>query len=592
MYGQVGDATRHGFDGTLTVFHHQDGFPPTSWPVCDSHFKALVHLNPGPNRLRLDFTSPKLSSNANGLYAVQSSWVSINHLPLVSSPPLQLAILVARDSSLTFDAVPERVRREGNGLDTAVRKFRMAAYLWAAFTAEQMYRNKFGRRCFRFDEEWQTGTLTRRDRETGQMRNEAKIHIVRTDKTVQELRDLDLAQQYDQATRKSGLFGIAMDAVRDYFQPTATQKLYVAVLILDSHWDPQRKVIRGHAALGGGAGGIQLAVYGSHALQSYPASIEEVVPAFSDCSRTDLRYVANDCNDSGSNWEAANVGIGAHLHEVGHLLGCPHQESGVMLRDYLRLNRTFTCREPFSTRTKAPGLRLCLPQDECGWHRLDCLRFRFHPCFRVPHDPPPNSDESVQVWPVGNGSVVITAASGVAFVELYAEEELCRSYREFVDGGPTGSPPRQVLLSELELRSQLPEDRRGRRMKLEIHSAAGGRHVVENFSELASKSSLAKLPNGQPAFKGHRLGFSQMEGSQPQEVVWKSAIVSPKLLTQIRIYHGVAVDGLEFIYEDYTSQLFGKRGGKVGGSEFSLGRSRLFVGRGMRSVERLMTRRA
>jgi len=148
IYGQIADPAQHAFDGNLTVCHHQDSFPPTNWPVCDSHFKALIHLSPGPNRLRFDFTSPKVVSN-NSSTPAHSSWLNINFLPLVNSPPLQLVVLLAKDSPAKFDAVPERIQREGNGLDTAIRKFRMAAYLWQAFTGEQMYRNSFGRRCFR-----------------------------------------------------------------------------------------------------------------------------------------------------------------------------------------------------------------------------------------------------------------------------------------------------------------------------------------------------------------------------------------------------------------------------------------------------------
>lgn len=502
-----------------------------------------------------------------------TSWLNINYLPLTASPPLQLAILVAKDSPLTFDAVPERVQREGNGLDTAIRKYRMAAHLWQAFTGEQMFRNKFGRRCFRFEEEWQNGTLSCRDYESGQMRNEAKIHIIRTQKTVQQLRDLDIAQQYSKATRKGDLFSIAMDAVRDYFKPLPNQKQYVSVLILDSHWDKRENTIRAHAAIGGGGGSIQLAIFGSHALQSYPSCIEEVVPALSDCTRTDDNIVANDCNECGSSWEAVNIGIGAHLHEVGHLFGCPHQESGIMLRDYVRLNRTFTCREPFSTRTNSPGQKLCLPRDECGWHRLDCLRFRYHPCFRLPQDSQLSSDESVQVWAVGNGNVLVTAPSGVAFIELYAEDDLCRSHIEYMDSNGPNGPPRQITLNEIDLRSRLPEDRRNCRLKLEIHSAGLGKHVVEDFAQLASKLSVVKLPNGQLGFRGNKLGFSQMEGSFPQEVILESAVMQTKLLVQVRVYYGLAVDGLEFVYEDFTSQLFGKRGGKPDGSEFSLGKT-------------------
>ena len=152
IFGECADASRP-LDGQLTVNHHQESFPSTQWPVADSHFKALVYLQPGPNRLRFDFVSPKLSSH-NGQLQTHSSWISINFLPLISSPPLHLCILVAKDSEETYDAMPERIQREGNNLATAIRKFRMAAYLWQAFTAEQMNRNGFGRRCYRYEEEW------------------------------------------------------------------------------------------------------------------------------------------------------------------------------------------------------------------------------------------------------------------------------------------------------------------------------------------------------------------------------------------------------------------------------------------------------
>ena len=157
IFGECADAQKP-IDGNLTVYHHQDSFPSTQWPVCDSHFKALVYLQPGPNRLRLDFASPKLAS-PTGQLQTHSSWISINFLPLISSPPLHLCILVAKDSPETYDAVPERIQKEGNNLTTAIRKFRMAAYLWQAFTAEQMNRNGFGRRCYRYEEEWYVHTI-------------------------------------------------------------------------------------------------------------------------------------------------------------------------------------------------------------------------------------------------------------------------------------------------------------------------------------------------------------------------------------------------------------------------------------------------
>jgi hypothetical protein len=576
--GTIGDLSQQPISGTLTISRLDDGFPPTYWPVTDSHFKALVYLLPGANRIRLDFASPKLA-NSGSSNPIHASYLTVHMLPPINSPPLHLAIVLGRDSPGTYDAVPARIEREGNGLDTAIRKFRMAAYLWQAFTAEQMWRNKLGRRVFRFEEEWMTGTANQRDREYGTMRTEARVHVIRSDKTVAELRDLNRAQQNEKAADRGALYGIAADAVKQYFNPLPGQKLHVSVLLLDSHWDPRSKVITGHAALGGNAGDIHLAVFGSHCLQSYPTSFEEVVPAFSDCTPTDTNYVGNDCNDAGSSWEAANIGIGAHLHETGHLLGLPHQESGIMLRDYVTFNRSFLTREAFSTRTKSKG-GLVLQNDECTWHRLDCLRFRSHPCFRLPNDPVLNPDDSVHAWPVDGGNVMLTAATGISFIEVYAEkDDVCRTWIEYPS--ENGSVQRHVSLTEQDLRNRLPENKRKGKMRLSVKSHGGGNLDIDDFNLLCSKESSFKLPGGLPggipgmgrtAYRGKKLGLSQMEGSRPHEVVFTSALRQDRVLSRIIFYHGFAVDGLEFVYDDDSRQLFGKRGGKEGGDFFDMGK--------------------
>ncbi|KAI1498432.1 putative peptidase family-domain-containing protein [Biscogniauxia marginata] len=565
--GTIGEASHHSLDGTVTVTRLDDGFPPTFWPVCESQFKAIVYLMPGANKLRFDFSSPKLA-NSSSSNPIHASYITLHMVPAMNSPPLQLAILLAKDSPETFDAVPARVEREGNNLETAIRKFRMAVYLWQAFTAEQMWRNKFGRRVFRFEEEWTTGTCNQRDREMGVMRSEARIHVIRSDKTLAEIRDLNIAQQNPKATKKGELYDIAANAVKNHFQPLPGQKQYVSVLILDSHWDKAAKTVTAHAALGGNAGDLQLAIFGSHCLQSYPTSFEEVVPAFSDCTPTDTNYVANDCNESGSSWEAANIGIGAHLHETGHLFGCPHQENGIMLRDYVRLNRTFITREAYCTRTKSKG-GLVTQADECTWHRLDCLRFRSHPCFRLPNDVVQCPDDSVQAWPVENGQVLVTAASGVSFIEIYPEgDDLCHTWIEYPS--EPGLVQRNVTLTEQELRERLPENKRRSRIKVSIKSQGGGNLDVEDFHALCSKASSVKLSTGKVAFRSNKLGFSRMEGSEPHEFVFSSSTRKDRVLSRVAVYHGLALDGMEFFYDDDSSQLFGKRGGKPGGDSFEI----------------------
>jgi len=242
-----------------------------------------------------------------------------------------------------------------------------------------------------------------------------------------------------------------------------------------------------------------------------------------------------------------------------------------MLRDYVTLNRTFTCREPYSTRTKSTGQRLVLPNDECRWHKLDVLRFRFHPCFRIPIDSPNiNGDGSVQVWTVdvSQGGVIATSKSGIAWVELYTEgEEVCHYWKEFPE--QDNQYPRQVALEENSLRSLLPKEKQKLRLKLEVYSAGGGKHVVEDFSQLSNqKNSRVKIPDGRWGYRGGKLGYSQMQGSQPHEVIFDYVHIQTKLLLTIKVYHGSAVDGLEFVYEDTHTQLFGKRGGSM--TEFAL----------------------
>ncbi|KFY34011.1 hypothetical protein V494_07137 [Pseudogymnoascus sp. VKM F-4513 (FW-928)] len=570
VHGTVGDAEAQAVEGNISLSRLDDDFPAINWPVTESHFKALVYLTPGMNKLRFDFSSPKLA-NSNSTNPIHSTFITVHMMPMANSPPLQLVILLGKDSPATFDSTPARIEQEGNGLDVAIKKFRMAAYLWQAFTAEQMFRNKMGRRCFRFEEEWQTGTANYRDREEGTMRNEAKIHVIRSNRTVAEIRSIDRAQQNPSAKMSGDLFKIAGEAVEEYFKPSPGQHQYVSVLILDAHWDKGANLVTGHAALGGTHGrGIHMGIFGSHALHSYPTSLEEVVPAFTDCTRTDTNYVANDANQSGSSWEAANIGIGAHLHETGHLFGCPHQENGIMLRDYVTFNRTFTSREPFSVRTNEKG-GLVLPKDECGWHRLDCLRFRNHPCFRIVSDPKMCADRSIHAWPVDSGNVLVTANSGVAYIEIFTEgDDLCHQWIEYGDGNGRGPIQRQVVLTELDLRGRLPDDRRSRKIKLAVKSIGGESTEIEDFGLLASKASMLKLKNGQVAFRGAKLGRSQTQGSESQEIIFDSVLKQTKLLTQIKFYHGFALDGIEFIYEDTSTQLIGKRGGKEGGSDFYL----------------------
>ena len=267
--------------------------------------------------------------------------------------------------------------------------------------------------------------------------------------------------------------------------------------------------------------------------------------------------------------------MGAHLHEIGHVFGCPHQASGIMLTEWGTLNRTFLVREPYSTRTKKQGLQPCLPEHETSWHRLDTLRFRSHPCFRLAYDPPANTaEDGVQVWPIDQGRLLVTAKSGISFIEIIPEGAgPCEHWTEFKEG-PDGYP-RQIMLTETELRSRLPPDTKQKKLRLEIFSHGRGRYTVEDVKGALAK---VKMPRGQLGFLGPKYGESRMEDSQAQEVLLPHAYEQKKVLTSIKVYHGSALDGLEFFYEDRSSLLFGKKGGQGEGSEFPFGKRTPFLG--------------
>lgn len=569
MTGVIGQDPHPQIDGTLLVSRPDKAFPPTRWPVYGARFKALIYLFPGPNTVCFEYQKP-------GSPNPHRSSILLYMFDPKNAPPLQLAILVAKDSPCTFDYAPTRIRGEENSLGKAICKFRTAAYLWQSFTAEQMEKNGLGRRTFRFDEEWTNGTSHPRDFSESVMRSEARVHIIRTDKTVAEIRDLENAQQNPDTSKKNQLVDVVSAALRDYFRMAPGQKQYVATLILDSHWDTKEKMITDHTAFGGQVGDdLHLAMFGSHFFRYYPLTISEVVQAFRDCSPTDLKVFIDEANVAGTAWEAAAYGIGAHLHEVGHLLGSPRQEKGVMARNFVTLSRAFMIREAYSTRTKSKGGPVD-PKDEPTWHRLDLLRYRFHPLFRNARDKPPHPDGTVHGWVVEKDKLLITANSGLLCTEIFAEgDEFCSTWLEYPRDGQM---VKRTTLIEAELRDRLPESKRRSRMKIMVRSMGGRTLVIDDLHQLCTKSSLKLTsgPLGKLAYRSTKVGSAELKDSEPQEVVFSTAVTSiNRILTSVTVYHGTAVDGLEFHYDDGSSQLFGKRGDKTGSDRFIMGQSLL-----------------
>ncbi|KAI0409366.1 metallopeptidase [Xylaria palmicola] len=581
--GIIGEDPHPHIDGAVFIYRPDRAFPPSDWPVQGARFKALVYLFPGPNTICFEYQKP-------GSTATHRSNLTLYMFDPKIAPPLQLAILVAKDSPSTFDRVYPRDQDEVKSLDMATAKFRTAAYLWQSFTAEQMEKNGLGRRTFRFDEEWTDGTSHPRDFREHTMRSEARVHIIRIDKTVAEIRDLEDAKHTSDASTTSELVDVATAAVRDYFRMLPGQKQYVAALMLDSHWDPKENIFQSHTTCSGVSDdGLHLAMFGSRCLKYHPSTICEAVKAFRNCSPTDLKIVANGANVAGSSWEAAVYGIGAHLREVGRLLGSPNQENGIMATDFVTLNRAFMIKEAYSTRTKSKGGPVD-SKDEPAWHRLDLLRYRFHPLFRIAIDKIPYPEGTVHGWVVEKDKLLVTAGSGLLCTEVFAEgDEFCSTWVEYpLDGQMT----KRTTLVEAELREQLPVAKRRAKMKLVVRSMGGGELVIDDLHQLCTKSSvkLTSGPLGKVAYRSTKIGNSLSKDSDPQEIIFSNAVASiNRIQTSVTIHHSDAVDGLEFHYDDGSSQLFGKRGGETDGDRFvmDIRNAEVIVGFAVRAGSRI-----
>lgn len=517
-------------DSSIVVYHHVNSFPSLRYQVTDGYFKALVHLNPGVNNLRLVWED---SNNPN---SNNYSEITLNYVPLLQNPPLHFALIVANDSPLEFDSPQYKKDQDGgNNVDIAVKKVRLAAYMMAAYTNEQMRRGGYGHRTFRIQEDYVKDTLSERDES---LRSTAKIHIIKSNRSTEEIRDPNRAQQNSEGNDRGGLFGIALEAIQqcgiEEFKDQG-ENVRIVTMFLDTHWDPDAQLITGHAALGGGAGHIKLAIFGSHALWSFPTSLEQITSCLLDTNKVDTSQVARDCSEDGTAWEVFDVGFGAWLHEVGHLLDCPHEPYGIMRNDWW-MNRSFMSREAFCAGTKSEGKRPLRPEDDSAWHPLDLVRFRFHPAFRSPFETKVKSG-NFALYPLEHG-IYATSISGIYMVEIYSDDDMA--------GNLIYSKPRtEWFLSEDELMNEISEERfkdSSRVISLWLHAAGGEQYQIKNFREMLNSNRIEdsfNLDKGTlTAFQSYPIGGCEGE---------EKTTYFPRYVSGVNVRSGDWINGVDFI---------------------------------------------
>ncbi|RCI04096.1 hypothetical protein CU098_012191 [Rhizopus stolonifer] len=510
------------FDKSLQVVCND--FPSTTWPCVNSYFKAMVHLVPGPNTITFVFETTTFDFH-------------VNYLPMLQNPPLSLVIMLGADSPGTFDVPPEK-----KGQDTlaiAIQKLRVAGYMWQAFCAEQMHRHGMGRRTFRLDEAWLPDTVAEQDK--GILRQTARVHVIRSKHTIHEIRDKRRAQQSDEHDENhESLFDYFLEALHE--NPPFDQPCYVAGLILDSHWDGQLSL--GHTALGGGAGKTRLGVFGSHLLHAWPVSIEDIVPSMMNNTVTDTRYIANDANESGYWWKAANIGMGAMLHEVGHCFTLSHTPSGIMSRGFNHWNRTFLAKEP--------GFSPIPPEKEEGshWHRADIMRLRFHPAFRIPQDGPYCKDPSDPTFvPLNSQQFQVIAPAGLSMLEIFVDGRY-RTHLEFLQDQPT-----QLTLNYHDICTQCQSDP-SQHISIEATATNQSQREIDDLQDFLYKHSVHL-----PGIEGLVIKSDVFGSSSEGKLTFCAIFAAGKQLVRIIIHHGSFLDGFTLIWNDGSRDTIGTLGG-------------------------------
>lgn len=514
--------------GSVIVWAKSHRFPAQRFPLVEGWFKALLFLEEGSNQFTFETDMPNAAPLKQDL--------TIRYLPVKEDPPVHFCLMVAKDSPETFDSPPEKIKFEGNGLGTAVKKMRMASYMMGAFCQEQMNRNNFGLRTFRPYEENEFDTVSNREQVS---RPTTHVHVVRMNKTLAEIRDPDVAQQNSNGKRQGDLFGMAHEALLQYGGPFKGDGDFVqaACIFLDTHWDGN--LVLGHAALGGGFNQFKLAIFGSHTLHAWPTCIEDLPRSFLDSTRTDTRYVANDAGQSGTHWEALNVGMGAFQHEVGHLLGCPHEPDGVMLRGYLNWNRSFMALEGWSQRENKVACRCATPDTEDYWNRLDIMRFLHHPSFRLPGEPE-LPEKKPMAYPLAGG-IAAHAEFGIYMIDIHVDGN-SRAHFEYEP------MVQEVQLSCQDIQNALSNEFKGKSVELHIHSPPMGQLNIDNLDEFLRDGAK----NG--------LCMSSVVGQKNGNEV--EAVIPPgDPVVCVRVHAGQGLDGFEFLLRSGQSVLFGKRGG-------------------------------
>lgn len=285
------------------------GRPVVTGVAKDGAFVALAHLAEGENQLKI-------------VCGAETSSFVLNYKPQTNRHIVRSIYAVDSSGETDYQSPLE------NDPQDYEAKFGTAMLLLQSLTAEWMNDQGFGRRTFRLelDEDQKVIVHTHKDKQP-------KEHYfgMNDQKWWREI---------------YGMLG------REGYPTREAKNVVVAGY---TFFDPEKKKVFAHTALGGGG----LGLFGSGGMFTWPSSVDDAFRAFSDSTPVDPSKVHNDSAGRNNHWGMAATTIGAVCHEVGHTFGLPHttNQRGIMARGFDRLNRMFAFEDaPSSRKQRVIGL--------------------------------------------------------------------------------------------------------------------------------------------------------------------------------------------------------------------------------------------
>ncbi|NLH16193.1 MAG: hypothetical protein GX455_06415 [Phycisphaerae bacterium] len=266
------------------------------WPTAESFYRGVVQLEPGDNEIRI--SAP---GHPNRI-------LRIRHVPIQTSHRLRFLYVLSSDGDGSFQAPPG----EPADQTSALRRIATAGRLQQAAIAELLFMAGQPRMTFcpesNFDGSVDVGV----------------VRLPLTTRQIQTMAGLQIWLELYQYLQKT--------------DPSFMDRKYLAFLSM-TRFDPVTRKVIAHTALGGG----NLALYGSGNLHTWPQSPDEIATRFSDVRVVSDFGLYDDSALRGTFWANFTTGLGASLHELGHVLGLSHSgvATDLMERGFDHINHLF-----------------------------------------------------------------------------------------------------------------------------------------------------------------------------------------------------------------------------------------------------------